>query len=231
MLKRVFTFKHRYFRQYKKYDKTFVYYRVSGKFNAQQAQPTLLTRTVSQKLTTPRKMSDKEKQLNIYLSRAKEAEDLLKSKGFLYADSSFIWQTLQIEFNCTDIPTEILFKDLSVVQIVEVVLKHKALYGQPICKIILEESILPDEIDNSLIKAYLKFKGEKWVVHKNDLDNFPSNPHAHNYDTNTKLHLGSGELFREKNICGYIKPKDLKSLRQLIQKRLPKLKLPKLKLN
>lgn len=140
-------------------------------------------------------MTDRENRLNNYLSRAKQAEAILKNKGLLYADSSFIWQTLQIEFDCTDIPTNLLFKDLSVLEIVEVVLKHKEIYGQPVCEIIIEKSILPDCIDDSLIKAHIKFKGEKWVVHNNDKDNFPSNPHAHNFDTNTKLHLGRGQVF------------------------------------
>jgi hypothetical protein len=176
-------------------------------------------------------MTDKEKRLISYLSNSKEAEEILKGEGLPHADSSFIWQLLQAEFNCTDIPTQILFKDLSVIQIVEIVLKHKELYGQPICEIILEESIIPSGFDDSLIKAYLKFKGDKWIVHKNDQDTFPSNPHAHNYDTNTKLHLGSGQLFRAKTVCGQIKTKDLISLRQLIQQRLPSIALPKLKSN
>lgn len=176
-------------------------------------------------------MTDKEKLLINYLSQANYAEKILKAKGLLYADSSFIWQTLQIEFNCTDIPTEVLFKDLSVSEIVEVILKHKELYGQPICEITIDESILPEGFDDSLIKAYLKFKGDKWVVHKNDQDNFPSNPHAHNYDTNCKLHLGNGQLFRGKTHCGQIKRKDLIMLRQLIQQRLESINLPELNIN
>ncbi|MFH0894839.1 MAG: hypothetical protein V2A54_10435 [Bacteroidota bacterium] len=173
-------------------------------------------------------MTDREKRLNTYLSRAKQAEDILKNKGVLYADSSFIWQILQIEFNCAEIPTELLFKDLSVLEIVDAVLKQKEKYGQPICEITIEESILPDCIDDSLIKAHIKFKGEKWVVHKNDKDSFPSNPHAHNFETNTKLHLGNGQIFSSKKKCGQIRKKDLEMLRQEILQRLPSLLLPKL---
>lgn len=174
-------------------------------------------------------MSDKEKKLMSYLSNAKEAENILKSKGLLFANASFIWQVLQIEFGCTEIPTEILYKDLTINTIVEKILNNIELYGQPVCEIIIDESILPDEINNSLIKAYLKFKGEIWVIHQNDKDNFPSNPHAHNYDANTKLHLGTGGLYRGKIICGGVKQKDLIALRELIKKRLTSIKLPELK--
>jgi len=173
-------------------------------------------------------MTDNEIRLSTYLSRAKQAENILKNKGVLYADSSFIWQVLQLEYNCVEIPTDLLLKDLSVLVIVDTVLKQKEKYGHPICEITIEESILTDCIDDSLIKAHIKFKGEKWVVHKNDKDSFPSNPHAHNFETNTKLHLGNGQNFNSKKICGQIKKKDLVMLRQRILQRLPSLSLPKL---
>src|SRR5207237_6227170 len=32
-----------------------------------------------------------------------------------------------------------------------------------------------------LTEAQVKLQGEIWIVHKNDADPFPSNPHAHNY--------------------------------------------------
>lgn len=174
-------------------------------------------------------MSDREKRLNTYISRVRQAEDILKSKGVSYADSSFIWQVLQIEFDCIDMPTNLVFKDLSVIEIVEIVLKQKEIYGQPICEITIEDSILSDSIDDLLIKAHIKFKGEKWVVHKNDKDSFPSNPHAHNFETNTKLHLGSGQVFGpHKRVCGGVRKKDLIKLRQEILQRLPSLELPEL---
>ncbi len=176
-------------------------------------------------------MPSREKLFTAYLSTAKDAELVLKAKGLLYADSSYIWKTLQIEFNCTDCPTEIIHKYLSVIEIVDVVLKYKQLYGQPICEITIEESILPEWFDDSLIKANIKFKGDKWVIHKNDKDNFPSNPHAHNYATNSKLHLGNGQLFSGKILSGQIKRKDLIMLRQLIQQRVESLNLPELKIN
>lgn len=173
-------------------------------------------------------MSDREKKLLTYLSRAEEAERLLKEKGLHYANGSFIWQILQIEYNLTDIPTEVLFKDLTVSDIVAVIVKHKYLYGEPLGQVEVDKSILLEGLDDSLIKAHLKFKGEIWVIHKNDKDTFPSNPHAHNYESNVKLHLGNGELYRTKELCGQVRKKELIALRDLIKTRLPSLDLPQL---
>lgn len=173
-------------------------------------------------------MSEKEKMLLSYLSRATEAEALLKSEGLHYAGTTLIWQILQIEFECTETPADILFMDLSVNMIIETFLKNIDLYGAPLFEIVLEESVLPDEANHSLIKARVKLNGEVWVVHKNDKDSFPSNPHAHNYDTNTKLHLGTGKLYRGKQVCGQVKRKELIEIRLLIQKRMTSLSLPDL---
>ena len=59
------------------------------------------------------------------------------------------------------------------------------------------------ELDEPLVfkgmfewKADVKIKGQRWRIHKTDADPFPSDPHAHNYDQNLKLHLGTGELYR-----------------------------------
>ena len=44
----------------------------------------------------------------------------------------------------------------------------------------------------------VKVKGECWIIHKNDRDPFPSNPHAHNYDSFAAygLDLGTGRLYQ-----------------------------------
>jgi hypothetical protein len=46
-----------------------------------------------------------------------------------------------------------------------------------------------------LREVTLKRRGYRWRIHKNDADPFPSNPHAHDLDTNLKLHLGTGALY------------------------------------
>jgi hypothetical protein len=63
-------------------------------------------------------------------------------------------------------------------------------------------------------KADVKLKGEKWRLFRYDADLFPSNPHAHNFRQNVKLHLGNGEYYRARKIMGTMHKKDLLSLRE-----------------
>ncbi len=65
-------------------------------------------------------------------------------------------------------------------------------------------------------KIQVKSKGLVWRVHKYDPDPFPSNPHAHNFEQNLKLHLGTGEFYRARKSMGHMKRKDLLELRSKI---------------
>jgi hypothetical protein len=85
-------------------------------------------------------MPDREQKLLTYRAREREVIEILKSEGLNYADSSFIWQTLQLEFECTDIPTKLVLLDLSVSQIAEIILRYKDLYGPPLCEFAIYES-------------------------------------------------------------------------------------------
>lgn len=80
-----------------------------------------------------------------------------------------------------------------------------------------------ENIDNNgyeiRTKALVKVKGEVWKVHKNDPDPFPSSPHAHNYDTGEKLHLGTGDIYKGKSITRKLKEKQLKFLQEQLQRK------------
>lgn len=65
--------------------------------------------------------------------------------------------------------------------------------------VIMDASVLPEGSVVFLTEEEIKSKGEIWVIHKNDADPFPSNPHAHNKQDGYKLHLGSGDLYTSKN--------------------------------
>jgi hypothetical protein len=80
---------------------------------------------------------------------------------------------------------------------------------------IVEVSIIPNEVVRGINEEQVKFKGEKWIVHKNDADPLPSRPHAHNYESGLKLHLGNGNLYDGTRIAGAITCKNLKHLRGL----------------
>lgn len=58
-------------------------------------------------------------------------------------------------------------------------------------------------------KLRIKSKGIIWVIHRYDVDPFPSNPHAHQLESNIKLDLSSGKCFIRKQYVHTIKKKDL----------------------
>lgn len=76
-----------------------------------------------------------------------------------------------------------------------------------------DDSIIPIEVPRLLTEKLIKHKNEIWVIHKYDEDPFPSNPHAHNYETNYKLDLSNGNLYQKKRYVGSIKKKDLEFIR------------------
>lgn len=91
----------------------------------------------------------------------------------------------------------ILNQGLTASKIIEA-LKHfnfNKFYPEVLAEFIVEESLLPETMLQLLTEQTVKIKGEVWKVHKYDADPFPSNPHAHNYDSGTVLHLGNGDLF------------------------------------
>ncbi|MBN8457276.1 MAG: hypothetical protein J0M04_05485 [Verrucomicrobia bacterium] len=83
----------------------------------------------------------------------------------------------------------------------------------------LDSSILPEGIERLITEETVKHKGEQWVIHANDADPFPSNPHAHNYDSGLKLDLGTGALYRKRTHVDSVRCKDLKLLRDKIRTR------------
>jgi hypothetical protein len=76
-------------------------------------------------------------------------------------------------------------------------LDAEKIIGHPevLAEFISEEPLIPEGIPRLLTEQTVKVKGEVWRIHKNDVDPFPSVPHAHNYESEVVLHLGSGEMF------------------------------------
>lgn len=93
-------------------------------------------------------------------------------------------------------------------------------YPRPF-RIRLDEHAIPVERLAKSEERRIKVNGEIWVVHKYDADPFPSSPHAHNYQTKMKLHLGSGELFRGRSNVGTISSGTLNSIRSQIGNTIP----------
>ena len=84
-------------------------------------------------------------------------------------------------------------------------------------RIELEESIVPDGVLRLLTEERIRQQGEVWVIHKNDADPFPSDPHAHNYQSGHTLHLGNGDLYLRREKVGKVRRKNLMQLRDRIK--------------
>jgi hypothetical protein len=74
------------------------------------------------------------------------------------------------------------------------------------------------EFDN-IEKAEVKENGSVWRIHKYDDDDFPSNPHAHEASNNLKLHLGTGEIFRKRQLLKKLSRKEFSRLCEKIEKK------------
>jgi hypothetical protein len=82
----------------------------------------------------------------------------------------------------------------------------------------LNKTIIPSGTYRAIYEEQVKFEGEQWVVHKNDADPFPSSPHAHNYESGLKMHLGTGELYYGKNMAGKLRKKNFLRFRKLFKR-------------
>lgn len=86
---------------------------------------------------------------------------------------------------------------------------HKVIY-----ELVLTENILDGIASIILLEKRIKVNGHIWEIHKNDVDPFPSDPHAHSVESSVKLHLGTGDIYIKRNIVGRIKVKELEEIRK-----------------
>lgn len=79
-------------------------------------------------------------------------------------------------------------------------------------EISIDKEILPSDI---LIRYKVRIKDNNliWIIHKNDTDPFPSNPHAHQLSNNIKLDLRNGKCYKRKKYIYKIRKKDLLKIR------------------
>jgi len=80
-----------------------------------------------------------------------------------------------------------------------------------------DASIVPQGTEQDIYEERVRHKGELWFIHKHDADPFPSNPHAHNYESGLKLHLGNGNIYRRTALVGRLTQKVLLELREKVK--------------
>lgn len=75
-------------------------------------------------------------------------------------------------------------------------------------------SIYGTYISRWFYTSKIEINNNKWVIHKNDVDPFPSVPHMHSKDLPLKLNIYNGEIFdvNTKKIVDIVRKKDLKKL-------------------
>lgn len=139
-----------------------------------------------------------------------------------------LYLALAIYYDLSDMPPNIIFKRLSSIQMIDALKDYDLVSHIPIGSIVIAKTTIPGEFPRLSQRALIKVEGELWRIHLYDKDPFPSNPHAHNLETNLKLHLGSGELFQKRQRVGKIAKKDLLLIRDRINNVLKDLVLPEL---
>jgi hypothetical protein len=171
-------------------------------------------------------MTEKEKKLMAYHKAEVEAERLLKDAGIFFKVPS-IWAVLVEYFEKYDIPTDVLNEELDGERIFEIISEYYDRNGLPVTAVeVLVQDYAEEIREGKIEKANIKVDGTVWVIHKSDKDPFPSNPHAHDYSNNAKLHLGTGVIYRGKDPYKKMSKRELTMLRSEIISRFPEMSLP-----
>jgi hypothetical protein len=160
---------------------------------------------------------DFEKRLVAYIAASGAARVILAELNDLELTALDVQNALAEVLNVTgNPPRKLVENELTTAEIVELLRDfdfHK-IHPKFLAEVVLDEPVLPN-LPLLLTEKTVKLSGEVWRIHKNDVDPFPSVPHAHNYAAGVVLHLGTGEIFdtRNRKLLGKIGCKNLLRLR------------------
>ena len=162
-------------------------------------------------------MRDISDQINSFLAATAEAATIFSRTPEEVREALVIVLGVDDQF-------DLLNRDLKSEEIVSLLAHFSFAKPTLLAQVELSESIIPDGVPIRLVEALAKHRNEIWLVHLNDADPFPSNPHAHNEKNGLKLHLGTGGLYRKRDFVGKVRWKDLLAIRE----KLPGVNLPSL---
>ncbi len=170
---------------------------------------------------------DRQQLLLKFQAEAIKAVSILKQSDGIELKPNDIYRCLIDFFEVSDTPTEVFFRELNAGEMANAVRRRMS---TPPCLgiIAFNVTILPNGVPSYFEKAQVRMQGEIWTIHLADSDGFPSNPHAHNYQNNYKLHLGNGLLYRRREIISHISKKNLMTIRSRIVELIPNIQLPPL---
>lgn len=157
----------------------------------------------------------KERLLLQYIKVSYEAREILSRLKGREIENIDIQLALMEVFKLED-EIDLIEKELSAEKIINLLKDFCFLKYHPevLCEIQFDESIIPSDVPRLLTEVKIKNRGEIWIIHKNDLDPFPSNPRAKNYEAGLKLDLSSGDLYDRRKHVGKISEKKLSEIRE-----------------
>jgi hypothetical protein len=162
-------------------------------------------------------LDDIEQRLIAYIEASQAARTVLSELHGLELTGLDIQSALAETLNIPDNPPHgLLDQGLTSSRIVGLLrsFDFRRFHPEVLGEVTLDEPLIPSDLPRLLTEKTVKIKGEVWQVHKNDVDPFPSNPHAHNYDAGVVLDLGTGEMYdRNRKSLGPIGCKKLLRLR------------------
>lgn len=160
-------------------------------------------------------MEDIDIKLYSYISSSEEARVILSHLKGINIDS-FEIQLALMEIVQTDEPADLLEKNYSAKEIVAILKEFdfRKFHPEILAEIVMDESVVPEGTVRLLTEVTIKHKGERWRIHKNDSDPFPSNPHGDSPDAGLKLDLSTGDLYRKREQVGKISKKNLLIIRE-----------------
>jgi len=165
-------------------------------------------------------MEDIDRRICSFIRNSADAREILSQLSGINIDSGEIqWALMEILH--TDEPTDLLEKDYTADGMVELLrtFDFRKYHPEILAEILMDESIVPEGTPRLLTEVTVKHKGERWIIHKNDADPFPSNPHGHSPDVGLKLDLSTGALYRKRECVGKITKKNLEVIKQKAEQR------------
>ncbi len=158
-------------------------------------------------------MEDTGDLINRFLNESDAARKELAAMQKKKIDSEALQVALVERLGLSD-TTQLIFQNLDKARILKVLEGFD--FPRVVAATLMKINILPDGL-SLLGEAEGKVSNQVWRVHKNDVDFFPSDPHAHNPETGITLDLSNGWTYKKRACCGKIKKKFLLALRAQLE--------------
>jgi hypothetical protein len=169
-----------------------------------------------------------EDEVNYFREELKKARIELEIFYYRSFSDDDLYLALANYYDMLDMPPNLIFKKLSSVQMIDALKDYDLASRYHLGSVVLNKTIIPRGFPRLSRRVLVKVEGEIWQIHLYDKDPFPSNPHAHNFETNLKLHLGNGKLFNKRQLVGRVAKKDLPLIRERINIEFKVIVLPEL---